>query len=278
MSFFLYRFMKDDEVIYVGKTIDINRRIREHFLGNGHLEHECYYETDRVEFSKVNNRMEMDILELYFINKFSPKYNNKNNYNDSNLSPYLNINESDITWNSINEFDIYKAKFEMIRSDIDSINTLKLEINALKEKSDSLKNDIDKVYSKIEKISKIRRGLDEVEDETPFGQMVTILIRIKNMMMGVYRDFSIQDGIHYKVYNNRFYIDFKTIWPILEELYKYEGEVLMERREFNKLLAKSKYICGRTSKEYYKKAPLRGKQVKTYCCNLDNLTMDNCSI
>ena len=32
------------------------------------------------------------------------------------------------------------------------------------------------------------------------------------------------------------------------------------------------------AEEYYKKALLRGKEVRTYCCNLDSLTMDNCSI
>ena len=55
MLFYLYRFInKEGEVIYIGRTNDIKRRLlREHFTNNTHLPNECYLEIEKIEYAKL---------------------------------------------------------------------------------------------------------------------------------------------------------------------------------------------------------------------------------
>lgn len=73
----VYRFLNaDDEVIYIGKTqVSMHKRMRFHSSSNSHLPKECYEQLDRVEYLKIYNKSEMDIKELYYINKWKPKFN-----------------------------------------------------------------------------------------------------------------------------------------------------------------------------------------------------------
>lgn len=76
---YVYRFINiHNQIIYVGRTNNIVRRIRnEHFSksGRGHLPQECYNETARVEYAEVKSHNESKMYELYYIEKYHPKYN-----------------------------------------------------------------------------------------------------------------------------------------------------------------------------------------------------------
>ncbi|MDE5772500.1 MAG: GIY-YIG nuclease family protein [Ruminococcus sp.] len=76
-KFYLYRFINDkDEIIYIGRTNDIRRRIiTEHFTNNTHLPNECYNETQRVEYAEFANESEEVAYEAILINQEKPKYN-----------------------------------------------------------------------------------------------------------------------------------------------------------------------------------------------------------
>lgn len=53
---FVYRFKnKDNDIIYVGGTISLERRLKEHFCVTGHLPQECYQETTGVGFLAFEN-------------------------------------------------------------------------------------------------------------------------------------------------------------------------------------------------------------------------------
>lgn len=68
----VYRFLdKDNETIYIGKTRDLNDRIKSHY----HLPIDCYQSVCKIEYKKFNSLVEMDVAEIYYIQKFSPKYN-----------------------------------------------------------------------------------------------------------------------------------------------------------------------------------------------------------
>lgn len=75
--YFLYRFLNENnDVIYLGRTNDIRRRIlKEHFTNNTHLCLECYKETHRVEYTQIKNESEEFAFEAILINKIRPKYN-----------------------------------------------------------------------------------------------------------------------------------------------------------------------------------------------------------
>lgn len=72
---YVYRFLDTAKnVIYIGKTINIDKRIKEHFT-RGHLSKECYDSVKAVEYIKVNTEADSLLAEQYFINKYHPKYN-----------------------------------------------------------------------------------------------------------------------------------------------------------------------------------------------------------
>lgn len=74
---YVYRFINEqNEVIYIGRTNNIVRRIRQqHFGTNGHLPAVCYQQTKRVEFAQVASENEAKMYELYYIEKHHPLYN-----------------------------------------------------------------------------------------------------------------------------------------------------------------------------------------------------------
>lgn len=86
-KYYVYRFISKDEIIYVGQTMDMNKRMHQHFYGKqGHLEKECYRITNRIEYLELKNKTEMNIAEIYFINKYNPKYNSVNKYEDTGIT------------------------------------------------------------------------------------------------------------------------------------------------------------------------------------------------
>jgi len=83
MSNFLYRFLNTQGVIiYVGKTQNIENRMKTHFSSEGHLPKSCYEDVAKIEYIELHNKVEMDILELYFINKWKPFFNKKDKMDD----------------------------------------------------------------------------------------------------------------------------------------------------------------------------------------------------
>jgi hypothetical protein len=77
---YVYKFLGDnDEVLYVGKTINLNKRMRDHFISQ-----RDYYASDvkKVQYKEYNYQNEMSIYEIYFISKYKPKYNLEFNYGE----------------------------------------------------------------------------------------------------------------------------------------------------------------------------------------------------
>lgn len=93
---YIYRYLNTNgKIIYVGKTQNINNRQSQHFGSTGHLPHECYAEVEKIEYIKSPTKIDMDIKELYYINKWKPKYNIINKQKEE-LS--LLIDESEDIW------------------------------------------------------------------------------------------------------------------------------------------------------------------------------------
>src|SRR5690349_20065563 len=94
--FYVYRFLdKNDEIIYIGKSKNIKKRTNSHFSGFGHLPTECYRAADRIEYIEIESKIEMDIKELYYIDKIKPKYNQ---INKTNTPQTINFDCSDDHW------------------------------------------------------------------------------------------------------------------------------------------------------------------------------------
>jgi excinuclease UvrABC nuclease subunit len=90
---YTYRFLdKEDNVIYVGYTGQtMPQRMNQHFT-KGHLPKECYYSTAKIEYIKWKTKCDAQVMEVYYINKYKPKFNKLNKKND-NLTIVLDEKE-----------------------------------------------------------------------------------------------------------------------------------------------------------------------------------------
>lgn len=92
---YVYRFVDVDEkcsyVGYTGQTLD--KRISQH-MEKGHLDKSCYNSIHKIEYKKYKTKADAQIFEVYYINKFKPRYNKLNKQND-NLTIEL---EDDQNW------------------------------------------------------------------------------------------------------------------------------------------------------------------------------------
>lgn len=76
MTSYVYKF--EDiygNILYIGKTNDIERRINQHFSGAGHVKGNCYRDTSRVYYMKFNSDGDALLIEQYMIGKYNPPYN-----------------------------------------------------------------------------------------------------------------------------------------------------------------------------------------------------------
>jgi len=72
---YVYKFVDYyNEVIYIGKTQNILKRMRQHFF-NGHLDKSCYENVNRIFIIEIDGKTNMDMYESFLINKYIPKYN-----------------------------------------------------------------------------------------------------------------------------------------------------------------------------------------------------------
>ncbi len=76
MKFYVYKYVNNNTIIYIGKTDDIARRVAEHASGQG-LEEKFlpYLEESDIYFHECGNEIEMSALERLLINQFKPKLN-----------------------------------------------------------------------------------------------------------------------------------------------------------------------------------------------------------
>lgn len=152
--FYLYRFInKDNEVIYVGKSGNIDERLLYHFGSRGHLPKMCYDETVKIEILKLKTKTEMNIKELYYISKFNAKYNSANK---DECVFFKELEENDI-WEN---YDL-KAK----KKELDKYKIIKLE------------NEVDKLKKEI-KDNKIKY----LEELKKFTEMFHEYYKMKEVL------------------------------------------------------------------------------------------------
>lgn len=77
---YIYKLLdKNENLLYIGKTKDINIRTRQHILGARKIEWKSNIE--KIMYADCHNETDMNIYEVYYINKLSPMYNRSENYN-----------------------------------------------------------------------------------------------------------------------------------------------------------------------------------------------------
>ena len=78
-----------NEVLYVGKTINIESRMRQHF---GKDAEEWKMEVKNIKYMNCFTEIDMSIYEIYLINVLKPKYNKALLFSgDTNLNLHYNL-------------------------------------------------------------------------------------------------------------------------------------------------------------------------------------------
>ena len=80
---YTYRFKdKYDNTIYIGYTGQtMAQRMNQHFT-KGHLPKSVYEEVAKIEYIKHKTKSDAQVMEVYLINKYKPRYNTLNKKND----------------------------------------------------------------------------------------------------------------------------------------------------------------------------------------------------
>ena len=111
---YTYRF-KDiyDNTIYIGYTGQkMSERMNQHFT-KGHLPKECYSNVAKIEYIKWKTKSDAQVMEVYFINKYKPKFNKQDKRSDA-----LTIQLDEKEWKT---YQVLKKQVEK------SINTLEVQ-------------------------------------------------------------------------------------------------------------------------------------------------------
>lgn len=106
MKGYVYRFLSDQGgILYVGKTNDIYRRMKQHFIDNDTLYKESYAKVAKVEYTALDSIVEAGVLEQVLINKYNCPFNNHDNYHVPYDNYIKNFDISKYAWKE------YAAKF-----------------------------------------------------------------------------------------------------------------------------------------------------------------------
>ena len=74
---FVYKFLDEkNNVLYIGKTVNMEQRMKNHFSKKSHLANtDLYSKVQRIEYLTCKDEFEALQKELTYINLYKPKYN-----------------------------------------------------------------------------------------------------------------------------------------------------------------------------------------------------------
>lgn len=78
IMYYVYRLLdKENNILYIGKTKNLESRIRNHEIA-GHLKNSIYSRVLYVDYMAFDTKSDMNITEIYLINKYKPIGNSAN--------------------------------------------------------------------------------------------------------------------------------------------------------------------------------------------------------
>src|SRR5690625_15676 len=90
--FYVYMFYDyNGKVVYVGRTNNIEKRIKQHFRGQGNLSKHQYEQVFKVVYAELPSMNDSIIYETYYISMFNPKFNTS--LNDGVGTSVIIVNE-----------------------------------------------------------------------------------------------------------------------------------------------------------------------------------------
>lgn len=75
-SYCVYRILdKYNNILYIGKSKQLETRIKNHIRGKSNLPEECRNKIDKVEYLEFCSKSDMSVFEIYAICYYKPEYN-----------------------------------------------------------------------------------------------------------------------------------------------------------------------------------------------------------
>lgn len=168
ISYYVYRFLNfNNEVIYVGKTCDLSKRIK----GHRHLPYSAYIETCKVEYTTFETYDDMEFAEKYYIMRFNPEYCIAHGNKRLSLSFSTLENKE---WKPLNITTSWTKKMDV---EIESLKRLR---KANKEIIKELK----KEFAKNPNAKKIIRYYDGLYSELEYCESHTLEIILSDIEKG----------------------------------------------------------------------------------------------
>jgi len=91
--YFLYS--SDFKFLYIGKTTGLKRRLSEYYNNGSHL-YDVIHNVALVQYVLIEDPVERDMLETYYINKYKPPWNRSKTFTyDSNRFDKLYIGDDE---------------------------------------------------------------------------------------------------------------------------------------------------------------------------------------
>lgn len=250
---FVYRLLdSNDNTLYIGKTKNIDKRIKSHFSFNGNVEIECYEKCEKIEYIKLDTNTDMDLAEIYLINKYEPIFNKASNHKDS-CSILFNLKEN---WTEY-KFDLIKEKFNLINKKNKMLEKFISELTTLKEMQLEISSRINAIEEAIG--SKIlRNGEDYIKCEgNEYSQFKIILNSISEIINN-----EEYEEVLFRNINEKYVVfDIKNSWEFISE------NADISRNDFLKVCKNIGIFEGNAS-DYYKAIRFKkSKLVKAYKLN-----------
>ena len=138
----VYIYFVDNCPLYCGKTSSFLSRQKEHLFIRGEEYGYCF---DKIICLEFNNPLLMDLAEVYYINKLTPSFNEKDVYKDDKSVESLDkmrfIQNEIVNRYCIYQFDLYEALETPNKPNIFSLSI------------DLIKNNIEKIIDNSGQIS-----------------------------------------------------------------------------------------------------------------------------
>lgn len=144
----IYKIYSGDSLIYIGKTVDFHRRLKNHIS-----QQSWNKEITHIAIAECKTKIDMDLYEKYYINKLNPKYNKAIVYNEMptfaveelefkrfELEKFLNINK-----NNSSKGNYINKSYEKRKQEISDLLKISTEIKE-NEKINFSKSDSNLYY------------------------------------------------------------------------------------------------------------------------------------
>jgi hypothetical protein len=101
-KYYVYKFLDaNDNVLYVGKT---TKKLKYRLSGHYHLPKDCYTKISSIEYCTLFSKIDMDLYELYYINKYKPQYNSFGVCNDTPSNCMKDVKWKRLSSNIVDDF------------------------------------------------------------------------------------------------------------------------------------------------------------------------------